>query len=389
MAFLGAPRRVGPILSRNTSKTLGYGRHSFRPFSCHGTIWSPTNPLSIYENMTYANRMKIKTDKDCDLSLIRGQPVAILGYGNQGRAQALNLRDSGVSDIIVGSRGGTPAAARAGEDGFEVLSFAEAVKGAGVVMVLLPDEVQASVYKEIIAPNIKDGTALGFAHGFSIHFKEVIPADTLDVFLAAPKGPGRALRDLYTQGLGMPCVIGVAQDTSGNAHALALSYAAALGAGRAGILESSFREECETDLFSEQAILCGGLPALVKAGYEILVEAGYAPEVAYIECLHEVKQIADLMWKGGLDFKNQAISNTAEFGGYQAGDRLVDDHVRAEMRAILLDIQSGKFAKTFSEDRDQGFKCLKSRRAGDASHEIEKSGEKVRATMPWLMKNES
>ncbi len=333
--------------------------------------------------------MRIKTDKDCDLSLIQGQTVAILGYGNQGRAQALNLRDSGVSSIVIGSRGDTPAAARAGKDGFEVLSTAEAVRAARVVMVLLPDEVQAYVYKEIIAPNIKDGAALGFAHGYSIHFKEVIPAETLDVFLAAPKGPGKALRDLYTKGLGMPCVVGVAQDASGSAHALALSYAAALGAGRAGILESSFREECETDLFSEQAILCGGLPALVKAGYEILIEAGYSPEVAYIECLHEVKQIADLMWQGGLDFKNQAISNTAEFGGYLAGDRLVDDHVRAEMRAILLDIQSGKFAKTLSKDRDEGFKKLKSKRAGDARHDIEKSGEKVRATMPWLLKNKS
>lgn len=330
--------------------------------------------------------MDIKTDKDCNLSLIQSRRVAILGYGNQGRAQALNLRDSGVADIVVGSRGTTAAAKLAEKDGFQVRTFSEAAKGAEVVMVLLPDEVQGRVYAEAIAPHIRDGAALGFAHGFSIHFREVTPKPTLDVFLAAPKGPGKALRDLYTRGLGMPCVIGVQQDASGGAHDLALSYAAGLGAGRAGILESSFREECETDLFSEQAILCGGLPALVKAGYEILIEAGYTPEVAYIECLHEVKQIADLMWQGGLDFKNRAISNTAEFGGYLAGDRLVDEKVRAEMRKILKDIQSGKFAATLAEDRDEGFHDLKSRRAGDAAHNIEKSGKKVRATMPWLKK---
>ncbi|MCH8321664.1 MAG: ketol-acid reductoisomerase [Proteobacteria bacterium] len=330
--------------------------------------------------------MNIKTDKDCDLKLIQSRRVAIIGYGNQGRAQALNLRDSGVDGIVVGSRGGTPAGELAAADGFSVLSFAGAVKLADVIVILLPDEVQGEVYKEHIAPNLQAGAALVFGHGFSIHFKLIEPAPNLDVILAAPKGPGKTLRALYREGLGMPCVIGIHQDASGSARALALSYAAALGSGRSGILESSFREECETDLFSEQAILCGGLPALVKAGYEILVEAGYSPELAYIECLHEVKQIADLMWQGGLDFKNQAISNTAEFGGYLAGERLVDEKVRAEMKTILADIQSGRFAKTLMADHQKGFEKLKSRRAEDAAHEIEKSGLRVRNLMPWLQK---
>ncbi|MEE8294096.1 MAG: ketol-acid reductoisomerase [Sphingomonadales bacterium] len=328
--------------------------------------------------------MDIKTETDCDLSLIRARQVAILGYGNQGRAQALNLRDSGVEQIIIGSRGGTETAHQAGKDGFAIFPFSKAVLNADVIMVLLPDEVQGEVYEKEIAPNLKAGVALGFSHGFSIHFGRIKPRPGIDVFLAAPKGPGKALRALFTDGLGMPCVIGVYQDASGRAHELALSYAAALGAGRAGILESSFKEECETDLFSEQAILCGGLPALIKAGYELLVEKGYSPEVAYIECLHEVKQIADLMWQGGLDFKNKSISNTAEFGGYQAGDRIVNHKVRAEMQSILEDIRLGKFADLFEADRKNEFRELKSRRAKDAEHEIEVSGKKVRALMPWL-----
>jgi ketol-acid reductoisomerase len=328
--------------------------------------------------------MDIKTEKDCDLSLVQARRVAIIGYGNQGRAHALNLRDSSVGQVLVGSRGGTATATQAEKDGFTVMSFSEAAKNSDVCMILLPDEVQGEVYHAHIGPHLKPGSAVGFAHGFSVHFGLVKPKGDLDVFLAAPKGPGKTLRNLYTQGFGMPSVIGVHQNATGGAHQLALSYAAALGAGRAGILESSFREECETDLFSEQAILCGGLPALVKAGYEILVEKGYAPEVAYIECLHEVKQIADLMWKGGLDFKNRAISNTAEFGGYQAGDRIVDHKVREEMRKILEDVRTGKFAETLEADRQNDFRELKLRRARDAGHDIEASGEKVRNLMPWL-----
>ena len=330
--------------------------------------------------------MDIWTDKDCDLGIIQSRRVAVIGYGNQGRAQALNLRESGVGDMVIGSRGGTPAADKAKADGFLVNLVADAVRGADVVVILLPDEVHGAVYKAHIAPNLKDGAAIVFGHGFSIHFKLIEPAENLDVILAAPKGPGKALRALYKAGLGMPCVIGVRQDATGGAENLAKSYAAALGSGKSGILSSSFKEECETDLFSEQAILCGGLPALVKAGYDILVEAGYSPEVAYIECLHEVKQIADLMWQGGLDFKNKAISNTAEFGGHLAGDRLVDEKVRAEMKQILAEIQSGQFAKTLMADSEADFKNLKARRAEDAAHDIEKSGKRVRDLMPWLQK---
>lgn len=324
------------------------------------------------------------SEKDCDLSLIRGKTVAIIGYGNQGRAHALNLRDSKVREVIVGSRGETPSAAKAQDDGFKVLPFSEAAAAGEVVMVLLPDEFHGQVYADAIAPNLKDGAAVGFAHGYSVHFGLVRPKKTLDVFLAAPKGPGAALRSLYKDGLGMPCVAGVANDASGKARALALSYAAALGCGRAGIIESSFAEECETDLFSEQAILCGGMPALVKAGFEILVARGYSPEVAYIECLHEVKQIADLMWEGGLDHKNRAISNTAEFGGYLAGQRLVNSAVRREMEKILEDVRSGKFAQTVAKDQQQGFARLKRHREADARHPIETAGETVRRLMPWL-----
>jgi len=328
--------------------------------------------------------MNILTDKDCNPALVRGKTVAILGYGNQGRAHALNLRDSGVAHIVVGSRGGEATKKRAGKDGFQILSFEKAVLAADISMVLLPDEFHGEVYKKSIEPNLKPGAALGFAHGFSIHFGLIKPEEGVDVFLAAPKGPGKALRALYERGLGMPVVVGVQHNPTGHARDLALSYAAALGAGRAGILESSFREECETDLFSEQAILCGGMPALVKAGYELLIEKGYSPEVAYIECLHEVKQIADLMWEGGLDFKNKAISNTAEFGGYLAGERLVGHRVREEMQKILEDIRIGKFAELFENDRRNGFRELLARRQKDAEHDIETSGEKVRALMPWL-----
>lgn len=324
------------------------------------------------------------TEKDCDLSLIRGKTVAIIGYGNQGRAHALNLRDSRVRKVIVGSRGGTPSAAKARDDGFRVMPVREAAAAGEVVMVLLPDEFHGEVYARAIAPALNDGAAVGFAHGYSVHFGLVRPKQTLDVFLAAPKGPGAALRALYREGLGMPCVTGVAQDAGGNARELALSYAAALGCGRAGILESSFAEECETDLFSEQAVLCGGMPALVKAGFEILVAKGYSPEVAYIECLHEVKQIADLMWEGGLDHKNRSISNTAEFGGYLAGQRLVNSAVRREMEKILDEVRSGKFANTLAADQGKGFPRLKRFREADAGHPIEKAGETVRRLMPWL-----
>ncbi|HXV73999.1 MAG TPA: ketol-acid reductoisomerase [Sphingomonadales bacterium] len=332
--------------------------------------------------------MRILTDKNCEIALIRRKTVAIIGYGNQGRGQALNLRDSGVKNIIVGSRKGSRSARTARRDGFKVFSIAEAARRAGLVMMLLPDEVHGEVYKKHIAPAIRDGAALGFAHGFSVHFGLVKPKKTLDVLLVAPKGPGKILRALYEDGLGMIGVVGVGRNATGQARKLALAYAAALGCGRAGIFESSFAEECETDLFSEQAILCGGMPALIKAGFEALVKGGYAPEIAYIECLHEVKQIADLMWKGGLDFKNRAISNTAEFGGFVAGQRLISSAVRKEMTAILGDIRAGRFARKVAADHAAGFKRLKRWRAADARHPIERAGRIVRARMPWLKKRD-
>jgi len=332
--------------------------------------------------------MKILIQKDCDLSLIRKKAVAIIGYGNQGRGQALNLRDSGVKKIIVGCRKGSRSAKTARNDGFRVVPIAEAAGTGEVVMVLLPDEVHGEVYRRHIAPRIRDGAVLGFAHGFSIHFGLVKPKKTLDVILVAPKGPGKILRALFQDGLGMIGVVGVAQNPTGSARKLALAYAAGLGCGRAGILESSFGEECETDLFSEQAILCGGVPALIKAGFEALVKKGYAPEIAYIECLHEVKQIADLMWKGGLNFKNRSISHTAEYGGFVAGRRLITPAVRKEMEAILRDVRSGTFAREVAADHRRGFRRLRRWRDGDARHPIEAAGRKVRARMPWLKKRD-
>lgn len=328
--------------------------------------------------------MKILTDKDCNLSYVRKKTVAIVGYGNQGRHHALNLRDSKVRNIVVGARPASKSAKTAKRDGFRVLPISEATKRADVVMILLPDEVHKQVYESQIAPCIQEGAALGFAHGYSIHFGCIKPMKTVDVFLVAPKGPGTTLRALYQEGLGMIGVIGIFQNTSGFARKIALAYAGALGCGRAGILESSFAEECETDLFSEQSILCGGIPQLIKAGFEVLVQAGYKPEIAYIECLHEVKQIADLMWQGGLDFKNRAISNTAEFGGFAAGKRLVTPEVRKALRAVLCDIQTGRFARKLSRDHAQGFSQLKSWRKADAKHPIESAGRAVRARMPWL-----
>lgn len=328
--------------------------------------------------------MKILTDKDCDLSHVRKKTVAIVGYGNQGRHHALNLRDSKIRHIIVGARKASRSAKIAKRDGFRVLPIAEATARADIVMILLPDEVHKQVYESHIAPHVQDGAALGFAHGYSIRFGDITPKKTLDVFLVAPKGPGATLRALYQEGLGMIGVFGVFQNPSGSARKIALAYAGALGCGRAGILESTFAEECETDLFSEQSVLCGGIPELVKAGFEVLVRAGYKPEIAYIECLHEVKQIADLMWQGGLDFKNRAISNTAEFGGFLAGKRLVTPAARKALQVILRDIQTGRFALKLSRDHAGGFRQLKRWRKADAQHPIERAGRTVRARMPWL-----
>ena len=322
-------------------------------------------------------------DKDCDLSLIQGKRVTIVGYGSQGHAHANNLKDSGVN-VTVGLRAGSASAAKAEAAGLNVMPIADAVQAADVVMILAPDEHQARVYRDEIAPNIKEGAALAFAHGFNIHFGQIEPREDLDVIMIAPKGPGHLVRSTYTQGGGVPSLIAVFQDASGQAKDLALSYASANGGGRAGIIETSFREECETDLFGEQVVLCGGLTALIQAGFETLVEAGYAPEMAYFECLHEVKLIVDLIYEGGIANMRYSISNTAEYGDMTRGPRIVTDQTKAEMRKILTEIQDGDFAKEFILENQAGAPRMKALRRLSQEHPIEDVGERLRNMMPWI-----
>ena len=322
-------------------------------------------------------------DKDCDLSLIQGKRVTIVGYGSQGHAHANNLKDSGVN-VTVGLRAGSASAAKAEAAGLNVMPIADAVQDADVVMILAPDEHQARVYRDEIAPNIKEGAALAFAHGFNIHFGQIEPREDLDVIMIAPKGPGHLVRSTYTQGGGVPSLIAVFQDASGQAKDLALSYASANGGGRAGIIETSFREECETDLFGEQVVLCGGLTALIQAGFETLVEAGYAPEMAYFECLHEVKLIVDLIYEGGIANMRYSISNTAEYGDMTRGPRIVTDQTKAEMRKILTEIQDGDFAKEFILENQAGAPRMKALRRLSQEHPIEDVGERLRNMMPWI-----
>nr|WP_176722349.1 ketol-acid reductoisomerase [Candidatus Thiosymbion oneisti] len=327
--------------------------------------------------------MKIFYDQDADLSLIRDQQVAIIGYGSQGHAHANNLKESGVS-VVVGLRPDSASAAKATAAGLRVKTIEDAAKDADVVMILAPDEHQAQLYREQIAPNIKQGAALAFAHGFNIHFGQIEPRADLDVIMIAPKGPGHLVRSTYTQGSGVPSLIAVFQDASGRARDLALAYAAANGGGRAGVIETSFREECETDLFGEQAVLCGGLIALIQTGFETLVEAGYAPEMAYFECLHEVKLIVDLIYEGGIANMRYSISNTAEYGDFTRGPRIITDATKAEMKRILADIQSGEFAKEFILENQAGAPKLKALRRLSKEHPIEQVGEQLRAMMPWI-----
>jgi len=322
-------------------------------------------------------------DKDADLSLIRGKEVAIIGYGSQGHAHANNLKDSGVS-VTVGLRSGSTSAAKAAAAGLEVRPIEEAVAGADVVMVLAPDEHQARLYREQIAPNIKGGAALAFAHGFNIHFGQIEPRDDLDVIMVAPKGPGHLVRSTYTQGGGVPSLIAVYQDATGLARDVALAYASANGGGRAGIIETSFREECETDLFGEQVVLCGGLTALIQNGFETLVEAGYAPEMAYFECLHEVKLIVDLIYEGGIANMRYSISNTAEYGDMTRGPRIVNDQTKSEMKRILGEIQSGAFAREFILENQAGAPTMKALRRLGSEHQIETVGARLREMMPWI-----
>ena len=328
--------------------------------------------------------MRVYYDSDADLSRLLPKKIAIIGYGSQGHAHALNLRDSGVGEVAVGLRPGSASARKAQAQGLQVMGVAEASAWADVVMMLTPDEHQRDIYAAEIAPNIGDGSALMFAHGLNIHFRLIEPKDTLDVLMVAPKGPGHTVRGEYQRGGGVPCLIAVHKDASGQAMDLGLAYASAIGGGRSGIIETSFREECETDLFGEQSVLCGGLVDLIRTGFEVLTEAGYAPEMAYFECLHEVKLIVDLIYQGGISEMNYSISNTAEYGEYVTGPRLVTDETKAEMRRVLKDIQEGRFVRDFMLENAAGQPSLKARRALLAEHPIEEVGARLRAMMPWI-----
>jgi len=331
--------------------------------------------------------MRVYYDRDADVNLIKAKKVAVIGYGSQGNAHANNLRDSGVKDVVVALRPGSASAVKAETAGIKVLTPAEAAKWADVVMVLAPDELQAALYNSDLKPNMREGTALAFAHGLSIHFRLIEPRPDMDVFMIAPKGPGHTVRSEYQRGGGVPCLVAVDQNPSGNALEIALSYASAIGGGRAGVIETSFREECETDLFGEQSVLCGGLTSLIVAGYETLVEAGYAPEMAYFECLHEVKLIVDLIYEGGIANMRYSISNTAEYGDYTRGERVISPAVKEEMKRILADIQSGRFAKEWVLENAAGQPSFKAMRRRAAEHDIEKVGERLRAMMPWIKQN--
>lgn len=331
--------------------------------------------------------MNIYYDKDADLSLIQGRQVAIIGYGSQGHAHANNLSDSGV-EVTVGLREGSASIAKAEAAGLAVKPIAAAVEGADLVMLLAPDEHQAGLYEREIAPHIKTGAALAFAHGFNIHFEQILPSAELDVIMVAPKGPGHLVRATYSGGGGVPALIAIYQDASGQAREIALAYAAAIGAGRAGVIETSFKEETETDLFGEQVVLCGGLTALIEAGYETLVEAGYAPEMAYFECLHETKLIVDLLYEGGIANMRYSISNTAEYGDLTRGPRVITDAARREMKKILAEIQNGEFAREFIQENRSGAAVLKARRRQSREHDIEVVGQKLRSMMPWIKANQ-
>ncbi|MDG6778431.1 ketol-acid reductoisomerase [Thiomicrorhabdus sp. zzn3] len=330
--------------------------------------------------------MQAYYDKDCDLSIIQGKKVAIIGFGSQGHAHAANLQDSGV-DVTVGLRPGSSSIKKAEGYGLKTADVPTAVAGADVVMILTPDEFQGQLYKEEIEPNIKEGAALAFAHGFAIIYNQIVPRKDLDVIMIAPKAPGHTVRSEFVAGRGIPDLIAVEQDASGQARDIALSYASAVGGGRTGILETTFREECETDLFGEQAVLCGGAVELVKMGFETLVEAGYEPEMAYFECLHELKLIVDLMFEGGIANMNYSISNNAEYGEYVTGPRVINEESREAMRQALADIQSGEYAKNFILEGQAGYPSMTAMRRLNAEHPIEQVGAKLRAMMPWIQAN--
>ena len=331
--------------------------------------------------------MRVFYDRDADVNLIKTKKVAIVGYGSQGHAHTLNLRDSGVTEIAVALRQGSGSIAKAEAEGIKVMEPAEAAEWADVLMILAPDEIQADLYVAEIHDNLKPGSAIAFAHGLAIHFGLITPPDGVDVFMIAPKGPGHTVRGEYARGAGVPCLVAVHQDATGAALDLALSYGSAIGGGRSGIIETSFKEECETDLFGEQAVLCGGLTSLITAAWETLVEAGYAPEMAYFECLHEVKLIVDLMYEGGIANMRYSISNTAEFGDYVSGPRVIDASVKARMKEVLNDIQTGKFVQDWMMENKVGAPRFKAMRRRSAEHDIEKVGQYLRDMMPWITEN--
>jgi ketol-acid reductoisomerase len=331
--------------------------------------------------------MRVYYDQDADVNLIKSKKVVIVGYGSQGHAHAQNLKDSGVKDVRIALKKGSASAEKAKSAGFEVMEPADAAAWADVVMILIPDELQADLYANELHANMKKGAALAFAHGLNVHFGLIEPRADLDVYMIAPKGPGHTVRGEYLKGGGVPCLIAIHQDATGNAKDIALSYASAVGGGRSGIIETTFKEECETDLFGEQAVLCGGISHLIMAGFETLVEAGYAPEMAYFECLHETKLIVDLIYEGGLANMRYSISNTAEYGDYKTGPRMVTEETKKEMKRVLEDIQSGRFTRDWMLENKAGAPHFKATRRNQAAHPIEQVGAKLRAMMPWIGKN--
>ncbi len=332
--------------------------------------------------------MRVYYDRDADINLIKSKKVCIVGYGSQGRAHALNLKDSGAKDVVIALREGSATAKKAEADGFTVMTVADAAKVSDLMMMAAPDELQAGIWQDSIAGNIKSGAAIAFAHGLNVHFNLIEPGKDIDVVMIAPKGPGHTVRGEYQKGGGVPCLIAIDQDASGNAHDLALSYACGVGGGRSGVIETTFQEECETDLFGEQVVLCGGLVELIRAGFEVLVEAGYAPEMAYFECLHEVKLIVDLIYEGGIANMNYSISNTAEWGEYVSGPRIITDETKDEMRRVLKDIQTGRFTSEWMQEWHSGAARFKGTRRMNDSHQIEEVGEKLRGMMPWIKSNQ-
>ena len=331
--------------------------------------------------------MKVYYEKDSEVDLIKSKKVAIYGYGSQGHAHALNLRDAGVKEVVVALREGSSSAAKAEAEGLKVMSMSDAAEWADILMMLIPDELQSDVYKNHIEQRAKQGAALAFAHGLNIHFDLIKARDDLDVFMVAPKGPGHTVRSEFNKGGGVPCLVAVDRDKTSNALRIALSYASAIGGGKAGIIETTFKDECETDLFGEQTVLCGGVVELIRNGFETLVEAGYPPEMAYFECLHEVKLIVDLIYEGGIANMNYSISNTAEYGEYVSGPKIVDSETKKKMKSVLDKIQSGEFTKQWIDEYKSGAKNFESMRNKIDNHQIEKVGKELRAMMPWIAKN--